>query len=102
MISPDYFAERWKDLSYPKLIRERNRLIRFLKDFEKKEMAGDRSDPEWNYCPSPDVQYQMYLEYLAKLCGIMEEKYNREYVWGGRTLKQDMNEGRDKAEAPEE
>lgn len=89
MISPTSFAEKWKDLSYLKLISERDRLIRFLKDFEKKEMAGDRSDPEWKYCPSPEVHYQMNFEYLAVLCGIMREKYNSEYVWGKRTLKDD-------------
>ena len=91
MISPGSFAERWEKLSYLELIKERDRLIRFLRHFEKKELAGDRSDPEWKYCPSPDVQYQMNLEYLATLCGIMQEKYNTEYVWGGRTLKQDAD-----------
>ena len=87
MISPDYFAEERKNLSYPELIRERDELISFMQDFEKKEMAGDRSDPEWHCCPSPDVRYQVYFEYLAVLCGIMHKKYNEEYVWGGRTLK---------------
>ena len=48
MISPENYAERVKDLSYPELIGERDDLIRFLQEFEKKEMAGDRSDPEWN------------------------------------------------------
>lgn len=92
MISPGTFAEKWEKLSYLELIKERDRLIRFLRHFEKKELAGDRSDPEWKYHPSPDVQYQVYFEYLAVLCGIMKEKYNTEYVWGGRTLKQDADE----------
>ena len=91
MISPGYFAEQMKDYAYPELIRERDELIRYIQEFEKKEMAGDRSDPEWRYSPSPDVRYQMHLEYLAKLCGIMHEKYNDVYVWGGRTLKDDSD-----------
>ena len=93
MVSPEYFAEQWKKLSYSQLISERDDLIQSLQDFERKEMAGDRSDPEWNYCPSPAVRYQMYFEYLAAICRIMNEKYNNEYVWGKRTLKQDAEEG---------
>ena len=97
MVSPGYFAERWEKLSYLELIKERDELICSLQDFEKKEMAGDRSDPEWKYCPSPDVRYQMNFDYLADICRIMHEKYNDEYVWGGRTLKQDADE----ADVPE-
>ena len=93
MVSPEYFAEQWKKLSYSQLISERDDLIQSLQDFERKEMAGDRSDPEWNYCPSPEVWYQMYFEYLAAICRIINEKYNNEYVWGKRTLKQDAEEG---------
>ena len=98
MISPEMFREGLKDKSYMELIRERDRLIRFIRKFEKDEMAGDRSDPGWRICPAPDVQYQMYLEYLANLCRMMQEKYNEEYVWGERTLKQDAEEKKDKAE----
>ena len=89
MISPNHYVETLKDKTYPELIRERDRLIRFMRKFEKDEMAGDRSDPAWRICPGPDVQYQMHLDYLAALCGMMREKYNEEYVWGGRTLKED-------------
>ena len=92
MISPEGFAEEVKDLSYPEMIRERDKLIRFLQDFEKKEMAGDRSDPEWNRSPSATVRYQMYFEYLAALCRLMHDKYNSEYVWGDRTLKDDVED----------
>ena len=70
---------------------ERDKLIRYIRKFEKKELAGDRSDPEWRYCPSPEVKYQMHFEYLEALCGIMREKYNSEYVWGGRKLKDDYD-----------
>ena len=64
MVSPGYFTEKWEKLSYPELIRERDKLIRYIRKYEKKEMAGDRSDPEWRYCPSPEVKYQMHFEYL--------------------------------------
>ena len=96
MISPDSYLEMLKDKSYPELIRERDRLTGFMRKFEKNEAAGDRSDPAWNICPMPDVKYQVYFDYLTALCGVMHEKYNQEYVWGGRTLKQDADDGREK------
>lgn len=92
MVSPQTYGDHIQDKSYLELIRERDRLIHFLKDFEKKEKTGDRSSPDWQCCPKPDVVYQMYLEYLAVICGVMQKKYNEEYVWGRRTLKQDAEE----------
>ena len=92
MISPDCYIGLMKDSSYQELISERDKLLDFLKKFERDEMAGDRSDPSWNMCPKPDVRYQMDLEYLAALCRFMQEKYNQEYIWGDRMLKQDAEE----------
>ena len=92
MISPGVYMEQLKDAPYAKLIRERDQLIESIREFEKAELAGDRSDPEWRYCPSPEVRYQMHLEYLSALCSFMHEKYNQEYVWGDRRLKQDADD----------
>ncbi len=94
MISPGNYAETLKDKSYLDLIRERDRLIRFMRKYEENEKAGDRNGPAWSICPGPDVVYQMYFEYLAALCNLMHRKYNEEYVWGDRTLKQDVEEER--------
>ena len=89
MIPPESYIESLEDKPYLELIKTRDGLIRYLQDYERKEMAGDRSDPEWQYRPSPEVQYQVYFEYLAELCRLMHERYNEEYVWGERTLRQD-------------
>ena len=92
MIHPEGYLKEVENLSYLELIRERDELISYLQDFERKEMAGDRSDPTWHWSPSPDCRYQMFFDYLAEICGLMHRKYNEEYVWGGRTLKQDAEE----------
>ena len=92
MISPSSYVNRLKDKLYPDLIKERDRLIRLMQQYEQAEMAGDRSDPAWMEFPQPSTQYQMHFEYLAALCQMMQEKYNEEYVWGKRTLKQDKEE----------
>ena len=94
MISPDSYMEMLKDKSYTDLIQCRDHLITSVRQFEQNERKGDRSDPSWNCRPSPDVVYQMQLEYLSRLCSFMKEKYNEEYVWGGRTLKQDEEDAK--------
>lgn len=33
-----------------------------------------------------------YLEYLGKLCELMQKKYNEEYVWGDRSLQEDAKQ----------
>jgi len=92
MISPDaYITDRLENAPYPELIREREKLIRLIRNYEKKEAAGDRSDPAWKRMPTPEVQYQLHLQYLGALCNLMRERYNSEYVWESRTLRDDVN-----------
>ena len=86
MISPDGYIMHLKDSDYNELIRERDELIKSIREFEESEKKGDRSGEEWHICPSPEVRYQCNLEYLAKLCKLMNEKYNTEYVWGEKSL----------------
>ncbi|WP_407397136.1 hypothetical protein [Anaerovibrio sp.] len=89
MISPDMFIEQIKNATYMELIKERKRLIRTISKYEKDEISEDHSGPEWLIRPSPDVRYQMYLEYLSELCSFMCQKYNEEYVHGERKLSED-------------
>ena len=95
MISPEVYLENQQGKPYLELIRERDYLIGFIQKFEKAERTGAdmESDLPWNPDHSSlQVMYQMYLEYLSVLCGFMHKKYNEEYVWGERTLKQDVEE----------
>ena len=89
MISPASYIDKFEDAEYLQLIEERDRLLAFIKDYEEKDIAGDRSGEEWSIHPQPDVRYQMYLEYLGELCNLMKEKYNTDYVWGDRKLSED-------------
>ena len=84
MISPISYIEELKDNSFEQLIAERDSLIQEIKELEKIafKKGEDRTDPAWQFHPGPDVRYQMNLEYLAKLCSFIEEKYNREIVYG--------------------
>lgn len=80
MIDTQQYVDNVKGYPYEKLIKERNRLVKSLKDFEKGWFAGDKSGDEWYYCPSPDVVYQCELEYLSALCDFMNERFNNDYI----------------------
>ena len=76
MISPKTYIEEQKDKTYEELIKERDRLIKEVRYFEKhieKEMKVQYISP------SPDVIYQWNLEYLSELCNLIQEKFNEKY-----------------------
>ena len=43
-------------------------------------------DPDWCGNPSPDVQYQVYLDYLGILAPILSRKFNEEYEFGTKNI----------------
>ena len=86
MMSLKSYADQFTDASYTELIKERDCLIRYIRKFEKSEKANDRYGEEWMIHPSPEVRYQVYLEYLSELCSFMHKKYNEEYVHGEKKL----------------
>lgn len=76
MISPEMFLTMHKDMKYQDLLHVRDELIGWTREFESKSY-----DPEENnFHPSPEVRYQMNLQYLGKLCELISEKYNEEYI----------------------
>ena len=78
MISPDMYMKSHENDSFEQLIEERDSLVEYVKELEEIVFAGDKSDPAWNILPGPDVQYQMQLEYLSKICMLMCEKFRDE------------------------
>ena len=92
MVSPEAYIEHVEDAEYLDLIKERDRLMQFITQYEEKDIAGGRSGEEWGIHPRPDVRYQVYLGYLSRLCMLMTEKYNEAYVWGDRTLQEDAKD----------
>lgn len=82
MISPRSYVDEHRNDSIKKLIKERKSLIKEIEKLEKIVFSKEKSSEEWDFRPSPDVRYQMTLEYLAELCKFISERYNDEYVWG--------------------
>lgn len=79
MISLESYMESLEDKSYEGLIRERDALIKKIREFEKNK---DRWGDECMVHPSPDVVYQCNLQYLARLCELIAKTYNCVYVQG--------------------
>jgi len=82
MVSPQGFLEYHSDESYKELLPIRDGLLAAILFFEE-----HKDDPKVIVCPSPEVVYQCNLTYLAKLCDLIAEKYNQEYVWGNKEKK---------------
>ena len=83
------YMDGLKRKSYPELMRERERLLYFMHTFEAEETAGERNAAGRQACPAPEIRYQVYFEYLSVLCGVMRERYRRDYASGRRTLKEE-------------
>ena len=74
MISPETYRKDHENDTYEELLKERNELISEIRYFEKheKEIMKDAA----YICPSPDLVYQIELDYLSELCCLISTKYN--------------------------
>lgn len=77
MISPDSYIDEFKSKNYKELIKEKDKLLKEISDFENNKIPAI----EYNMNPSPDVIYQCNLLYLSKLCELIADKFNKEYEW---------------------
>lgn len=71
MIHPKSFREAFEDATLDEIIKERDKLIREIRRYEK----GKLSLEELTMDPSPEVVYMMNNEYLAELCHLIHEKH---------------------------
>lgn len=87
MISPQSFINECKDKKYAQLIQIREGLLADIRYFEKHK---DEADEELIICPSPEVVYQMNLKYLGKVCELISDKYNDEFIWKNEEVDCDL------------
>ena len=73
MISPLVYNELHQNDSYEDLIKERNYLIKAIKQFEKNWKEFDTYAT--GKFPTPKEVYIMNLEYLSHLCFLIEKKF---------------------------
>lgn len=82
MMCPENYVSEYEDASFEELIAARDGLIEEIRSLEKLVFDRNKNDDTWNILPSPDVQYQVNLDYLSELCKLIRNKYNSEIVWG--------------------
>ena len=70
MISPFSFRAEHENDSLKKLQRERAELIRYMKKYENHELPEE----DYHMCPSPEVHYSMYKDYLWEILELIEGK----------------------------
>jgi len=79
MPDPQSYVESIKDYPYRDLIKEKDELVRDIRKLERQLFNNqDKEQIEIRY-PSPDVEYQVYLEYLSALTAYMSKRYNEEF-----------------------
>ena len=78
MISPDLYRDEKQTKTYEELIKEKDKLVKYIRDFEINKIPMD----DYLMNPSPEVIYQCNLEYLSELCILIKEKFNKK-LWEG-------------------
>ena len=81
MVSPEYYIEEIKkDKTYKELIKIREEFIASFESFEEEYVFNPDANWETNFCPSPEVRYQVNMDCLAILLKVMQERFREEYL----------------------
>lgn len=81
MVSPEHYIEEiTKDKTYKELIKIREEFIASFESFEEEYVFNPDANWETIFCPSPEVGYQVNMEYLAVLLKVMQERFREEYL----------------------
>ena len=76
MMSPENYIDILYEVKkYKELIEMREELLNEIHEFEDGTIPSEAHLMH----PSPEVIYQLNLEYLSKICGLISEKYREEY-----------------------
>ena len=76
MVSPEGFVTEYKGKSYEELIVVRDDIIEKIKAFEE----GTIPKEEYHMNPSQSIQYSYNLQYLAGVCKLLQEAFEKETV----------------------
>lgn len=77
MISPQSYIDDLEGESCEQMIKERDKLIREIRHFEKHREEIMNSEEAY-ICPSPETIYLWNLQALGFLCMLMSEKFKEE------------------------
>ena len=81
MVSPEYYIEEiTKDKTYKELIKIREEFFASFESFEDEYVYNPDANWETNFCPSPEVRYQVNMKCLAILLKVMQDRIREEYL----------------------
>ena len=83
MIDPQNYINNLKNKNYTYLIKEKNKLVTQIYEFENHKNLINEVCIE----PSPDVIYKYQLLYLSELCKLIYAKYSSEDLEDDKTKK---------------
>ena len=75
LMDPEKSIELIKEMKYAELVHLRDEVIKYIQVFESKPYVPRKT----TMFPTPDVAYQVRLQFLAKLCVLICEKFNEEF-----------------------
>ena len=80
LISPQSYVEDLENEPYERLVKERDKLIREIRHYEKHREEIMNSE-EGMICPSPDVVYLWNLDCLSLFCMLIRDKFEEEFEY---------------------
>lgn len=81
MVSPEYYVEEiTKGKTYEELIQIREEFIASFEKFEREYVFNPDANWKSDFCPSPEVMYQVNMDCLAILLEVMQEKFRETYL----------------------
>ena len=82
MISPQGYIEQHKDKPLEELIKERNKLIETLKEYEDENILNNKPKERNGLIidPSPEVVYSCYNDYLNEITDLIIERQKEKKV----------------------
>lgn len=83
MMAPETYVMKYRNATYFELLKVKNELVQNVVDFEK---DVEMKNLEWGINPAPDVHYQWNLEVLSKISAMLQEAFNKEYIWGEKNI----------------
>lgn len=70
MLHPKDYRKEFEAASLKKILRERDRIVEFMQDFENNKLPKKYYERD----PSPEVVYMSNIDYLKELCDLIKIK----------------------------
>ena len=74
MIDPKGYRENFEESALDELICERDRLIEFMRKYERRELP----DEYYGRCPNAQTKYELYMEYMKEIFDLIKIRMQKD------------------------